>query len=162
MGRLPCVCIAILGLLSGPGLALASSEALQALDTISIPEEFQQTEFDLNRKPIINQETPSSSKPREKNNSKLCSLKRSFGPLDLGLKVNPFNINSSGLVVGLDLLRSYEILNSSSNLSEFTEAFKPSPGQYLINPEMRSILGKLLVSINDKLNSATTPALKVQ
>ena len=162
MGKFPYLFIILIGLLSSPGLAWAYEEPLQSLETISIPEGSEETDLRFSKQQSLNQESFSVNNPSKKTNKKLCSLNRNFGPLDLGLKVNPFNINSSGLVVSLDLLRSYEIFNSKPNFTELTEAFKPSPNQYLINPEMRSMLGKLLVSINDKFNSATTPVLKVQ
>jgi hypothetical protein len=160
MGNFPYLFIILIGLVSTPGQVLAYEESLQTLDVISIPEGSEETDLRFSKQQSLNQESFSVNNPSKKTNKKLCSLNRNFGPLDLGLKVNPFNINSSGLVVSLDL--SYEIFNSKPNFTELTEAFKPSPNQYLINPEMRSILGKLLVSINDKFNSATTPNLTVQ
>lgn len=162
MGNFPYLLIMLIGLASSPGQALAFEEPLQSLETISIPEGVEEARLNFNKRQTLINDSFTTNTTIKKATSKLASLNRNFGPLDLGLKVNPFNINSSGLVVGLDLLRSYEILSSSSNLTEFTDAFKPSPNQYLINPEMRSMLGKLLVTINDKFNSATTPVLKVQ
>ncbi len=170
MGKFPYVSIILLGLIINPSLALASEDNLTALETISIPAETQASKLKLNvnySESTLLQDSSLTTitdthNSKKKIKGKLCSLNRKFGPLDLGLKVNPFNFNSSGLVVGLDVLRSYEILSSKPSLDELTEAFKPAPNQYLIHPEMKAALGKILVSINDKLNPLASPELKVQ
>ncbi len=164
MGKFPYIFI-LIWLLSSPQAVLATEEGSTPLEIISIPsEETIETKLILNQteRVLTKESFTANYSPNKKTRRKLASLNRKFGPLNLGLKVNPFNFNNSGLIVGLDLLRSYEILSTKPSFEELREAFKADPNQYIIDPELRSILGKMLLSINDRLNPFTSSDLKVQ
>ncbi len=174
MGRFLATLAALMTLVSNPGLALASTETLSPMEIINIPNELHALKLEFNEASVSTQKNLSNiSKGNESSDqstlmhkkqikNKLCSLNRKFGPLGLGLKVNPLNISSCGLMVNLDLMRSYEILSSKPSFAELTEAFRPEPNQHFIDPTVLSILGKTLVSINDKINPLANQELKVQ
>lgn len=153
MGKFPYVFI-LIWLLSSPQAVLATEEGSTPLEIISIPtEETIETKLILNQteRVLTKESFTATQTPDKKTKRKLASLNRKFGPLNLGLKVNPFNFNNSGLIVGLDLVRSYEILSTKPSFEELREAFKADPNQYIIDPEMRSVIHQLISNIHQSL-----------
>lgn len=127
---------------TNPGLAELSEE-IENPPTLSLTNdtEVRNEEFKFHEKKTLDQ---GSFKAIYKDNKKNKTNKRSkknlskkFGPLELGLKVNPFNTSNSSVGLHLDVLHSYEIIsNTPTSFHELKEAFKPDPNSHWIDPEI--------------------------
>ncbi len=122
MGKFPYLMLVLTGLVYSPGAAFAAElpEEIRALETICLPANANESKVFLStRKEIITQNNyPHEEKLNNQNRLKqLMSLNRDFGPLALKLNVNPFNMNRTGLVFNLDLIKSYEIISSRQVLA---------------------------------------------
>lgn len=102
---------------------------LQGTDTNVIKIDFTERYLLEDKYPDINQVN--------KNKKISSSLSKNFGPLKLGLKLNPLGNRGSTLRFDLDLMQTYAILSRSEKLSDVTHAFKPDPQQELISSEIK-------------------------
>ncbi len=128
---------------TNPGLAELIAQEEPALPTYSIKDdtELNNEEFKFQEKKTLDQSSfKATYKENKKNKKKKKShknLSKKFGPLELGLKVNPFNTSNSAVGLHLDILHSYEIItNNPKNFHELKEAFKPDPNSHWIDPEI--------------------------
>lgn len=127
---------------TNPGLAELSEE-IKSLPTLNLinDTEFKGEEYKFHEKKTLDQDsfkaTYKEDKKKKKNKRSHKNLSKKFGPLELGLKVNPFNTNNSSIGVHVDLLHSYEIIsNTPTSFHELKEAFKPDPNSHWIDPEI--------------------------
>lgn len=78
-------------------------------------------------------------------NIKNKNLSKKFGPLDLKFGLNPLDpTGNSSLKFNLDVIESFELLSSRKNL---VEALAPDDQHYIISPEIKQAVKKLLLGL---------------
>lgn len=89
------------------------------------------------------------------------TLSKNFGPLQLGLKVNPFQAQGSSIKFDLDLLDTYAILSRSEKLSDVKDGFKPNKDEHFVNPELKNEIMNFLTRLprgsEQSLNKSRQP-----
>ncbi len=127
---------------TNPVLAEITANEEPALPTYSIKDdtELNNEEYKFQEKKTLDQSSFKATykeKKKKKNKRSHKNLSKRFGPLELGLKVNPFNTSNSSIGVHIDILHSYEIIsNTPTSFHELKEAFKPDPNSHWIDPEI--------------------------
>lgn len=119
-------------------LPVNANDMVESLDVISIPDLMPMNlPMDITREEVHSVQYQAESKAVDK------AFCKQFGPLELGFRVNPFNLNNAGVRFNLDIVRSIEILETSTNMNQFSEAFKPDPNHNIINKEIKNTFTKI-------------------
>ncbi|MDA0772770.1 MAG: hypothetical protein O3C63_07485 [Cyanobacteria bacterium] len=133
-------------------LSLAFSPALasgiknyEILETIKIPEGINSADFDFKKNNTVSTETDSyrsleKSQKRKKPKNKIC---KKFGPLEFNFKVNPFNLNRTGIVLDIDLLESFDLFASKPNMQELKTSMQASANHNIINNDVKANYSKI-------------------
>ncbi len=66
---------------------------------------------------------------------------KQFGPLEINLHVSP-SIGQNSVNLNLDLMRSFDMLNSINSRQGFIEAMSPSKTHVLISPEVKKLFNQ--------------------
>ncbi|MEY3369470.1 MAG: hypothetical protein RLZZ361_140 [Cyanobacteriota bacterium] len=112
--------------------------------SISLPSDTQKIQVEF-KEAVEIKNNLSGVKPLNDKSKKISSLlSKNFGPLKLGLKVNPLQAQGSSVRFDLDLLDTYAILSRSEKFDDITNSFKPSKEDYFINPELKQELMNFL------------------
>ena len=133
-------------------LLLAFSPALasdiknyEILDTIKIPNGINKPDFDFKRNNEVPMDSTSykvleRSIKRKRPKNKSC---KKFGPLKFDFKVNPFNLNRTGIVLDIDILESFDLFANKQNMQELKTTMQASASHNIINDDVKANYSKI-------------------
>lgn len=137
-------------LLISVAVSAMESKPLIELETITIQEKTNSSDFDF--KTDYNNLTNSTAyqkliNPKKKIKNKIC---KKFGPVEFNFKLNPFNMDRTGIILDIDLLESYEIISDKPTIEELKIKLKPSTEHKLVSDEVKTQFNKIKTWFNEQ------------